>query len=155
VFRHWLSWLFMMLAAVVLFPDTAQSAVKLSARGGVTVDPDQVHAGVVASVPIGLLARIQPSIEFGYGGQLYILAFNLDTVYRLPVTSDSFQAYVGGEPGAAIVYQTGATSATRTRAGLNPMGGMILRTAERPISLEARIGIGDLPGLKITAGFSF
>ncbi len=140
----------------LVWPSTAFSLIRIGVRGGVTVDPDQVNIGLVSSIPIGVSGvLLQPNIDLGYGDNLTVVSFNLDTVYRIPMGTDSFKAYVGGGPGIAIVHGS-VGSFTKTSTGANlVLGGEVRPGGFRPLSLELRVGVGSIQGLKLLCGITF
>lgn len=151
-----LQWVFVAAIIGLMWPSTAFSLVRFGIRGGVTVDPDQANIGLVASLPIGVSGvLLQPNMDFGYGDHQTIVSLNLDTVYKIPMGSDSFKAYAGGGPGVAIVHGS-VGNFTKTSAGASlVLGGAVRLGGFRPLSLEVRAGLGNLQGLKLLCGITF
>jgi len=132
-------------------------------RGGINMNPDQLNFG--AHIDAGSLAsrvRLQPSFELGLGNGVTLAAANFDAHYLF--TARSFRPYAGGGLGINFIDVTsgiGRGGGLNIEPVLNLVGG-IEWGAPRPGSrafrrylLEARIGMGDTPELKLVAGFSF
>lgn len=132
-------------------------------RGGINMNPDQFNFG--AHVDAGSLAsrvRFQPSFELGLGNGVTLAAANFDAHYLF--TARSFRPYAGGGLGVNFIDVTsgiGRGGGLNIEPVLNLVGG-VEWGAPRPGSrafrrylLEARIGMGDTPELKLVAGFSF
>lgn len=125
-------------------------------RAGVSIDPDQFHFG--AHVNAGQFAprvRFQPSFELGLGNDRTVGAINLDALYQ--IRARGWQPYLGGGLGIALIdvdspHRRGDDF--NAEAGLNLVAGFEWGT-QRFFLLEIRAGVGDIPGLKITAGLGF
>ena len=122
-------------------------------RGGLTLDPDQVHFGAHANLGHFIKQlRFQPSFELGLGNDFTVGAFNIDALYFVEGTN--WRPYFGGGLGIVMVDVSGGDSGFDSDAGLNLVGGIEFG-ARFQYLLEARVGVGDLPDFKITAGFGF
>jgi len=124
-------------------------------RGGVTIDPDQVHAGI--HIDAGQFAprvRFQPSFEVGFGDDLIVGAINLDVFYTFH--QESWKPYLGGGLGVALIDadRDGRGDDFNVEAGLNLIAGFLWGARDRYL-LEMRAGVGDIPDFKVTAGISF
>jgi hypothetical protein len=131
-------------------------------RGGINMNPDQFNFG--AHVDAGMLTsrvRLQPSFEFGLGNGVTLVSTNVDAHYLF--NGGRFRPYAGGGLGINFIDITNGMG----RGGLNiePVLNLVAGIewgAPRPGSrafrrylLEARIGMGDTPALKLVAGYSF
>jgi hypothetical protein len=144
-----------MLAASV-WPHAARSQPHIGFRGGVTIDPDQANIGLMGYTSIAPNVRLQPNIDLGFGGRLTVLSFGAEVVYVIPTQDESFIPYFGGGPGIAVVRQGGTVSTTDTHVGFNFAAGAAISAPNfRPILIEAKVGLGDLPGLKVVVGIPF
>ena len=122
-------------------------------RGGLTLDPDQVHFGVHANLGHFIdQLRFQPSFELGLGNDFTVGAFNIDALYFIEGTD--WRPYFGGGLGIIMVDISDSDSGFDSDAGLNLVGGIEFG-ARFQYMLEARVGVGDLPDFKLTAGFTF
>ncbi len=132
-------------------------------RGGINLNPDQFNFG--AHIDAGRLAsrvRFQPSFELGLGNGVTLLATNMDAHYLF--TAGRFRPYAGGGLGINFIDVTsgiGRSGGLNIEPVLNLVGGLEWG-APRPGShafrrylVEARVGMGDTPELKLVVGFSF
>ena len=132
-------------------------------RGGINVNPDQFNFG--AHIDAGTLAsrvRFQPSFELGLGNGVTLAATNFDAHYLF--TAGRFRPYAGGGLGVNFIDVTsgiGRGAGLNIEPVLNLVGGLEWG-APRPGSqafrrylVEARVGMGDTPELKLVVGFSF
>ena len=132
-------------------------------RGGININPDQFNFG--AHIDAGTLAsrvRFQPSFELGLGNGVTVAATNFDAHYLF--TARRFRPYAGGGLGINFID---VSSGIGQQEGLNiePVLNLVAGAewgAPRPGSgafrrylVEARLGIGDTPELKLVAGFTF
>ncbi len=131
-------------------------------RGGINMNPDQFNFGV--HIDAGSLAprvRFQPSFELGLGNGVTLASANFDAHYLF--TARRFRPYAGGGLGVNFIDVTSGMGrgGLNIEPVLNVVGGLEWG-APRPGSrafrrylLEARVGMGDTPELKLVAGFSF
>jgi hypothetical protein len=120
-------------------------------RGGVTIDPDQVHVGVhINAGEFAPHVRFQPSFEVGFGNDVIVGAINIDALYTF--RKRSWRPYLGGGLGLALVDSSGMRRDDfNVEAGLNLIGGFEWGPRGRYL-LELCAGVGDIPSLKVTAG---
>ena len=118
-------------------------------RGGVTIDPDQVHVGVhINAGEFVPRVRFQPSFEVGFGNDVVAGAINIDALYTF--RRPSWRPYLGGGLGVGLFDSEGSDD-FNVEAGLNLVGGFEWGPRGRYL-LELRVGIGDIPNVKVTAG---
>ena len=132
-------------------------------RGGINLNPDQFNFG--AHVDAGRLTsriRLQPSFELGFGNGVLLAATNFDAHYLF--TAKRFRPYAGGGLGLNFIdVQSGMGSGggLDIEPVLNLVGGAewgAPKTGSRAFRrylLEARVGLGDTPELKLVAGINF
>ncbi len=137
----------------------AQAQAKLGFRGwalraGVTVDPDQFHLGLhINAGEFARRVRFQPSFEIGFGNDRIVGDIHLDAFYM--IRARGWRPYVGAGLGIALVDPRGHDHRDfDAGAGLNLVGGFEWGTY-RSLILELRVGVGDIPNLKVTAGIGF
>ena len=146
-------------AGVVLFlllfawPSVAQEQVGV--RAGISEDPDQfVFGGHIETAPRLERLVFRPNVEVGIGNDLVLIAFNLEFVYKIPLTTNPWTAYVGAGPALNIYsFDHGrGRDDTEAEGGFN-----ILIGAEHDGGLfgEFKVGASDSPDLKLMVGFSF
>lgn len=124
-------------------------------RGGLSVDPDQVHLGVHMNLGEFIPnLRFQPNAELGFGDDVFLLMLNGATFYLFDISESNFKLYTGGE--LTIAYwrvDTPVGDADDVELGLSPLGGI-----EFPFSrdvtgfVELKFGIGDVPDFRVTVG---
>jgi len=148
--------------AGALIPAMAHAAISTESIGprvGFSLDPDQIFVG--GQAVMGEIARDvvwSPNIELGVGDHQTNIAFNMDFDYRFRLTDTDWRPYAG--------FGLGIDFASFDRAGVDDsdtsVGGNFVFGAAVPIQRsnssffgELRLGLGDLPSLKITAGWQF
>jgi hypothetical protein len=132
-------------------------------RGGINMNPDQFNFG--AHLDAGRLTeriRFQPSFELGMGNGVFLLANNFDAHYLF--NTGNWRPYAGGGLGINVIDVSngmGSGDGLDIEPILNLVGGVEWGAprggsrALRRYLLEARIGMGDTPELKLVAGLSF
>ena len=131
---------------------------RVGIRGGLTVDPDQVHVGLhVNAGQFASKVRFQPSFDVGFGSNRVVGTINIDALYTFEPRS--WAPYLGGGLGVSLTHRdsgrkAGGAGDFDVGAGLNLIGGFEWGEASKYL-LEARVGVGDLPDLKLTVGINF
>lgn len=131
-------------------------------RGGIAANPDQFYGGL--HLDAGRLServRFQPSFEVGFGNGVVLGSANFDAHYLF--SGKSFRPYAGGGLGLNVFDVTdgsGEGGGMNFEPALNLVGGVEWGTrrglkAVGRYLLEARVGLGDTPELKIAFGVSF
>ena len=132
-------------------------------RGGINLNPDQFNFG--GHMDAGRLTsriRLQPSFELGFGNGVLLAATNFDAHYLF--TAKRFRPYAGGGLGLNFIdveSGMGSGGGLDIEPVLNLVGGAEWGApkagsgAFRRYLLEARVGLGDTPELKIVAGINF
>jgi hypothetical protein len=161
------TWVFV--AAALAFEPATSTALDLGirhygARGGVSVSPDQFHGGLffdAGRLPGNL--RFQPSFDLGFGNGLWLVSANVDALH--PVAGGpSMQPYLGGGVGFNffdVNDGVGAGRGLELEPVLDIVGGLEWGGSKRKSGapfryvLEARLGIGDTPDFKVSAGITF
>lgn len=97
-------------ATVLLFlrpqPATAQSSINFN--GGVSIDPEQVYAGVSWESPdIGGRFRIRPGIDGGFGDGIRLGTINIDLIVKFPLGASGWSLIQGGGPTIIVAKYTG------------------------------------------------
>lgn len=143
-------------AAVIALVAVAQpvGAAGFGPRFGLTIDPDQVHAGM--QFHVGNLSphvSFVPSFEVGVGDQVLGVAGNMDFLYTFGRGPTTWRPYLGGGPGIFFWDADGYDS--QTDVGVNLVGGMRTRTRSGAFFGEMRLGLMDSPDIKFTVGWMF
>lgn len=126
-------------------------------RGGLTIDPDQVHLGLhVNAGQFAPKVRFQPSFEIGFGSDRVVGAINIDALYTFEPRS--WVPYLGGGLGVSLIHRDFGREAGDgdfdVGVGFNLIGGFEWGEASKYL-LEARVGVGDIPDFKLTIGLNF
>jgi hypothetical protein len=150
-------------ALVLLLPALATAAtvtVDPGVRAGLSISPDQfVFGGQLSFRGLAPDWTFDPSLELGLGDDLTVIAFNLDALYHLRLSGSDWRPYVGGGLGLASISwdePTGLHDDTHNEVGLNVVLGFRVPTRSgQHWFTEMRLGVADLPDLKVVGGFSF
>ncbi|HXV64272.1 MAG TPA: hypothetical protein VEK15_26470 [Vicinamibacteria bacterium] len=125
-------------------------------RGGINVNPDQFNFGAhIDAGRLGPRIRLQPSFELGLGNGVTLAAANIDVHYLF--AARAVRPYAGGGLGVNFIDVTsgvGRANGLDVAPVLNLVGGVEWGVPRRYL-LEARLGLGDTPELKLVAGFTF
>jgi hypothetical protein len=151
------------LLGALLAPGAAHAASPATAFGprvGLSIDPDQLVLG--GQMMIGDLApdvTLNPSLEFGFGDDATVIALNIDGEYHFRVQGSPWRPYVGFGLGINFIeFDRPApfddVSDTEVGANLIVGAGVPTRSNNRFFT-EIRFGIGNIPELKIMAGWLF
>lgn len=128
-------------------------------RGGLTVDPDQVHVGGHADLgPVGNHVSLIPNLEVGFGNDLTVVALNCEAAYRFETKWEAWSPYAGGGLGLFFINydNNGVGSDGDTEVGLSILGGIERGMASGGrFFVESKIGLNDAPDLKFTVGWTF
>ena len=125
-------------------------------RVGLSIDPDQFVFG--GQMIIGELApdlTFDPSLEFGFGDNMTVISMNFDLHYHFTVSGSSWRPYAGGGLGLNWIDLDGG-GGSDSEVGLNIVGGAGVPTASgNRFFGELRLGVGDIPEIKLIAGWNF
>ena len=126
-------------------------------RIGFSSGPDQLVLG--GQIVIGEIARnitFDPGLEFGFGDDRTSIAMNFDGHYHFEVERSRWRPYAGF--GLGIVFEDrdesiGGDSDSEVGGGLI-VGAAAPASGNRFFS-ELKLGIGDVPNLKLVVGWNF
>jgi hypothetical protein len=129
-------------------------------RLGFSSNPDQfVAGGQLDFRDIAENLSISPNLEFGFGDNFTWTALNADLKYRFDVRGANWTPYMGG--GLSMNFWSysaplGLPDGSGTEMGANLIFGAAVPTRSGSrFFTEARIGLGDIPDLKVMAGWNF
>ena len=128
----------------------------LTAGDGMGLDDDMGKRS--AAVTVENLAG-NGAHDLGFGNGVRLLALNLDAFYIF--SPHPWRPYAGGGLGINFIDVTEGVGEGRgldVEAALHIVGGIEwgdLRAGFRRYLVEARLGVGDTPDLKLTAGIAF
>lgn len=134
----------------------AQSRVgtAIGPRVGVSSSPDQLVLG--GQLDLGEIApdlTLTPNLELGFGDDITVVQLNGDLHYHFLIQGSPWRPYAGGGLGIAF-YD--ADRASDTEVGLNVILGAIVPTRSGSrFFTELKLGIADLPDLKLLVGWNF
>lgn len=127
-------------------------------RIGFSTDPDQVvFGGQLGIYDVAPSLDFMPSGEVGIGDNATTVALNGDFHYRLPLEGARWEPYLGGGVTLLFVnFDNGFGDSSDTFAGGSLLFGASVptRNGSRFFS-ELKVGLGDVPDLKIVAGWNF
>ena len=130
-------------------------------RLGLSSNPDQfVIGGQLDFREIAPGLSISPNLEFGVGDDMTWTAINGDLKHHFIVQGATWRPYLGG--GLSVNFWNwnssfaGVPDQSGTEMGANLVFGAVVPThTGGRFFTEARIGIGDIPDLKVLAGWNF
>ncbi|MGH7726982.1 MAG: outer membrane protein [Candidatus Eiseniibacteriota bacterium] len=143
------------LFVVATFALTARPADADAAFGGRiggSIDPDGFVIGVHADIgPLAPNFYITPSVDFGFG-DITTFTINGDAKYMFMAGQDT-RPYIG----AGLTYASyDVEGGSADEFGLTILGGVQFKdTSSKPLFLEGRLGLGDLPEFRILGGITF
>jgi hypothetical protein len=145
--------------------DAAAEELQLSrygARFGLSSDPDQLTLGAYAG--FGELApdlQLRPSLDVGFGDDILSVIANADLQYFFSIRDARLSPYFGGGLGIAY-YDFDLPEGARnfddstTEIGVNLYVGAEKQLGNyKTAHLELRVGIDEMPDLKVTFGLGF
>ena len=129
-------------------------------RVGFSSGPDQlVFGGQMIFGEIAPDITFDPSLEFGFGDDQTIIAVNLDGHYHFKISGSRWRPYAGA--GLAISFISfdngpgnGDDSDTEVGGALIIGAGVPTAAGNRFFS-ELKLGLGDVPDLKLMVGWNF
>ena len=153
----------LLVGVIVLLPGVARAASPVTSGGprvGVSITPDQfVFGGQLTMREFAPDWSFSPNLELGVGDHATVIAPNFDVQYHLRLSGSDWRPYVGGGLGLAFVsvdLPYPYRDHSDTEVGLNVVLGFTVPTnSGNQWFTEMRLGIADLPDLKIVGGFNF
>ncbi len=134
---------------------SASSLSNYGARFGVSVDPDQFTLGMYAAMPEfapGLSFR--PSADLGFGDDALTLMGNADVQYTFHATEGRLVPHVGG--GITLFWFDPDPGESDAEVGISLYGGVeFAMKGYKTGSFELRLGVDDVPDLKLVYGLGF
>jgi hypothetical protein len=132
----------------------------LGPRVGFSTDPDQIVFG--GQLIIGEIApslTFDPDVEFGFGDDVTVVALNLDLHYHFAIQGSSWRPYVGAGAGINFIevdVPPPFEDVSDTEVGGNLIiGAGVPTTAGNRFFGEMKLGLGDIPDLKLLVGWNF
>ena len=136
----------------------AQSASSRHGIGpymGFASDPDQfVIGGQGVFGPYASPVHLSPSLDIGFGDNWDVATLNLDITYDFFPRNYKTVFFAGAGP--TLAFYSSDRFDDQTEAGLSLIGGVKFASERgNSFNLAARIGVGDIPDIKLTAGYLF
>jgi len=129
-------------------------------RFGVSVDPDQlVIGGQYSTGQIAPSISFVPNLELGFGDHQTDVAINLDGHYHFKLNDSDWAPYLGF--GVCIDFVSFDQPAPAEDASETNAGGQLILGSNVPLRegskffAELKLGLGDIPSLKVMAGWNF
>jgi hypothetical protein len=153
--------LMLALGALFIMPSARADAVLggIGPRVGISSDPDQLVIGGQAI--IGEIApdlTFDPNLEFGFGDDATVIAANFDMHYHFVIEGSAWRPYAGAGVGLNFIEvdRGFGEDFSDTEVGLNLIGGAGVPTQSgNRFFGELKLGLGDIPDLKILVGWNF
>ncbi len=126
-------------------------------RAGAGINPDQFVIG--AQTVVGHLfrppsPRFAPSVDIGFGDNVTVITINPD--FRVMVSPPRSNAFVYLQAGPTLAISDPKVGDGDTDIGLTLSGGVNFPMGQSNFySIEGRVGIGDVPDVRILLGFQF
>ncbi len=142
----------------VTAPVDANAQVRIESKGvrmGVSNSPGQIYfGGHVETAPLMENFSFRPNVELGLGNDQYLLAFNLEFAYRIPIQGRPMTAYLGAGPTLNIRSRPDILAGRQTDlvGGFSFLVGMVHRDG---LFSELKVGALDNPGLNFAVGYTF
>lgn len=145
--------LFALLPAAALAQTSLETGI--GPRVGVSINPDQLVFGGQAIIgEIAPNLTFDPNVELGFGDDVTTVALNFDVHYHFVVQNSKWRPYAGGGIGVAFYNFDGGGDDSEVGANLVVGAGAPTKGGNRFFG-ELRIGLGDLPDLKMMVGWNF
>lgn len=149
--------------ALLIFAATPADSAMVSGAGpriGFSLDPDQLVLG--GQFLIGEVApsiTFDPNLELGFGDNMTVIGTSFDLHYHFGLTNSEWRPYLGAGVGIHffdVNRSPPASDNTFTEVGGNVIigAGVPTRSGSRFFT-EMKLGIGDIPSLKLLAGWNF
>jgi len=129
-------------------------------RFGVSVDPDQlVVGGQYSTGQIAPSISFVPNLELGFGDHETDVAINLDGHYHFALKDSDWAPYIGF--GVCIDFVSVDRPAPAEDESDTNAGGSLILGSNVPLRqgskffAELKLGLGDIPSLKVMAGWNF
>ena len=139
--------------ALLAVAGNVRAGIGAGVRAGISGTPDQVVVGGQAMLgPVAPFIQLVPSVDFGFGDDASTTAINIDFRINLPsLPKVSPNLYIGAGPTIMLVRPNGEDR--RTDIGFNAIAGVkIPMGLISHYNLEARLGVGDAPDIKVLFG---
>jgi hypothetical protein len=148
------------LCACSAMPASAQAVVAgVGPRVGFSTGPDQlVFGGQLIIGEVAPSLTFDPSLEFGFGDHVSTIAINFDMHYHFVVEGSAWRPYAGA--GIALLFfdfdaPPGVDNSDTEVGGNLVIGAGIPTQAGNRFFGELKLGLGDIPDLKMMVGWNF
>lgn len=119
--------------------------------GGASIDPEQGFVGVFWQTPsIANRFHLRPGIDGSFGNDLRLATINIDFIARFPLGTSGWDLVQGGGPVIVLTKYAGLSGRDTSAGGSYILG----FSHDSGFLTEFRIGGGNVPSLKIGAGYA-
>ena len=136
----------------------AAAGTEFGPRIGISSDPDQMVLGGQLEFPeFAPHMTVDPNLELGFLDNRTVVSMNADFFYHFTIQNSAWEPYAGMGLGLNVTqFDSSVNRLSETNAGANLVlgAGVPTRTGNRFFG-ELRAGLGDIPSLKIMAGWNF
>jgi hypothetical protein len=136
------------------FAPEARAQSSIGFTGGGSIDPEQVYVGVFWQSPaVGGNFRFRFGLDGGFGQDLRLGIVNVDFIYSIGLGQGPWHFVTGGGPAIVLIkYDDDLyTSGPEVTAGGSYVFGF---AHDNGFFTEFRVGGGNVPSLKIGAGWA-
>jgi hypothetical protein len=136
----------------------ADSATMYGPRVGVSFSPNQLVVGGQIEFPeFAPNLNVAPNLELGFFDNQTTISMNGDFLYHFHTAQSPWTPYAGMGIGINVTQFDGSNgTGSETNVGANLIGGASVPTkAGNRFFGELRVGLGDIPNLKLIAGWNF
>jgi len=141
-------------------PAHAASGTLFGPRLGISSSPDQLVLGGQVEFPeFAPHLTVDPNLELGFLDNQTVISMNVDFFYHFTIQNSQWSPYAGMGIGLNVAqfdHNVNGGSNSETNAGANVVIGASVptRTGNRFFG-ELRVGLGDIPAVKLMAGWNF
>jgi hypothetical protein len=125
---------------------------------GVSLNPDQFHAGFQFQLGPSLKPQFRPAVELGLGNGVRLISLGGEVLYHFG--GRHWSPYAGAGPGLNLIDVTdgvGEADGMTAKLVAHAVTGLswIPRRGQHRYFVEGRIGVGDTPRFRLAVGMSF
>ena len=150
-----------LLTLAALLPATVHAATQgteIGPRIGFSSNPDQFVLGGQLDIPeVAPNISFDPALELGFGDHVTLVQLDFNLHYNFTLQSSKWRPYVGAGVGVGFFnFDSEVGGESDTNFGGNIIVGAAVPTRRgNHFFTELKLGVGDLPDLKLVAGWNF
>jgi hypothetical protein len=145
----------LLLTATMASAQDGAVASRYGGRIGFSLDPDQFTVGGYVGFPeFARNFTFRPSADLGLGSDLVTVIGNADVQYSITDTSSRFYPFFGA--GVGLLWFDQDAGGSDSAVGLNFYAGVeVSMSGYKTGMLEVRLGVDEMPDLKVTYALGF